>query len=720
MAEKKSTAKSAAKKYRDPEVQDMPEIIETPKKSKKTPDENAIAISKIIGEIEPIAAEETLQKAKKPVKKSTPKTKTTPKAVKKPANSQKKISITNSVSEEKSEKKTPEVNNPSSETLDLSSVAADTSSSLVVKPELNPDTDKILASATENLDTQEEDDTEEIPVNIPQPEPIREVADNTMVNPRRRRTIIQETIIEEEPEMSSAEISDILDDFYPDESEVEEIPAIPETTKSTKKPKKTPKKARKFRIFSRILAIITTLALIGIFVTVGITGIVPIKYFAVAAGVAGLFALLYLILAFRKKTAIWLLVILDLLGFITSTGSIFAYFKLDETMRFLRDNLNQSKVVSIYDVIVAKKSTYESLNDVKGKTFYSVSAFTDTEKLEKAAKEQADATVKYDDDIVTLLDSTAEDLTKIALVNDGTYEGILDANKDYGDKLKIIGTIEVEVDERSKNNANLTEEPFIIYISGIDTRSGSMPERSLSDVNILLAINPKAKRILMISIPRDYYVQLHGTTGLKDKLTHAGSLGGIDLSMSTIEDLMEIEISQYLRVNFNAVVGLIDAIGGVNVYSDVDYSFSCLTNKSCVFYPGDNPVGGDCALAFARERYAYESGDRHRGENQEQIISLVINKMTSSTTLISKYSSILNSLSGHFESSLSTEDITKLVNMQLNDMATWEIDTSNLDGKTGMDYTYSFSGQPLSVMYPDESTIEKAKTKLAEIMNGNN
>ena len=164
----------------------------------------------------------------------------------------------------------------------------------------------------------------------------------------------------------------------------------------------------------------------------------------------------------------------------------------------------------------------------------------------------------------------------VAIINSGSFESLLSIDDKLEDKVRILDTIEVKTKVDEENiNIDVTKNPFVIYLSGIDTRSNYMPARSLSDVNIILAVNPNTKNILMVHIPRDAYVQIHNTTGLKDKLTHAGTRGGIKLSMATIEDLLEIDIPYYIRVNFNAVVDLVNAIGGINIYSDVNYSFTC-------------------------------------------------------------------------------------------------------------------------------------------------
>ena len=118
--------------------------------------------------------------------------------------------------------------------------------------------------------------------------------------------------------------------------------------------------------------------------------------------------------------------------------------------------------------------------------------------------------------------------------------------EDFDDKIKIIYTFDVE----SKVESEIVEveelKPVNILISGIDTRSGKIEAKSRSDVNMIMTIDPKNHKILLTSIPRDYYVQLHGTTGLKDKLTHSG-VYSIEMTKNTLEDLFNINIDYTIK-----------------------------------------------------------------------------------------------------------------------------------------------------------------------------
>ncbi len=485
-------------------------------------------------------------------------------------------------------------------------------------------------------------------------------------------------------------------------------------------------RALPYRIISRIFAIITSAAILSLIIRVALTNTLPAKFFWPAVAIASLFGIFFLILSFRKKTHLTVLTILNIISIIITVCSIGGFFRVNELMNFLDENLNDKTEYDIYNVFVKNDSPYNSLSDLGGKTLHSISDFTNTEDLKTAVYDQTRATVAYENNVITIMENVLKDNTYIGLLSSGTYDATIDTATNTQDKkniyeenIKVIGTIKLSVQEDTHEyTSNLTKQSFIMYISGIDTRSDQMVKTSLSDVNIVMAVNPITREILLVSIPRDYYVQLHGTAGLQDKLTHAGSLGGINLSMSTIQDLLDIQFDQYLRVNFNAVVKLVNAIGGITVYSDVDYDITAWTNKSCVFHPGNNQVDGACALAFARERYAYQSGDRHRGENQEQVIEKIFQKISTDRNLINNYTNIMNALSGSFETSLTTDEITSFVKMQLEDMVPWTINSYNLDGTTGSALTYSYPTQYLSVMYPNWATVETAKLKIQDVLSG--
>ena len=263
----------------------------------------------------------------------------------------------------------------------------------------------------------------------------------------------------------------------------------------------------------------------------------------------------------------------------------------------------------------------------------------------------------------------------------------------------------------------ITKEPFVVYLSGVDTR-GELTEKARSDVNIIAAVNPKTKQVVLINTPRDYYVDLAGTNS-KDKLTHAG-LYGVQTSMDTLGNLYGVDVQHYIRINFAGFINIVDALGGVDVYSD--QAFTSVGSPGyydpTTFAEGWNHLDGKAALAFARERHAFKTGDVQRGINQMKVIDAMLNKIKSPALLMG-FSKIMDSAADCFVTSLSQNQISALVRMQLSDFAEWNIESYTVTGSSGSSTKcYSAKGQKLYVMKPDESSVAKAKEMIAAVLGG--
>ena len=263
----------------------------------------------------------------------------------------------------------------------------------------------------------------------------------------------------------------------------------------------------------------------------------------------------------------------------------------------------------------------------------------------------------------------------------------------------------------------ITKEPFVVYLSGVDNR-GELTEKARSDVNILAVVNPETKQVALINTPRDYYVDLAGTDS-KDKLTHAG-LYGVETSMATLGNLYGVNVEHYIRINFAGFISIIDAIGGVDVYSD--QAFTSVGSPGyydpTTFAEGWNHLDGKSALAFARERHAFASGDIQRGINQMKVIDAMMNKIKSPTVLMS-FSKLMDAVSDCFVTSLSQEQISALVRMQLASLSDWDIQSYAVTGTSGKSsQCYSAKGQSLYVMKPDENSVNQAKELIASVLGG--
>lgn len=274
----------------------------------------------------------------------------------------------------------------------------------------------------------------------------------------------------------------------------------------------------------------------------------------------------------------------------------------------------------------------------------------------------------------------------------------------------------------SSNNtgrSDIMDKPFTILVSGLDNKDDEITD-GRSDVNMLVTVNPKTEKILMVSIPRDYYVYVPEFQS-RDKLTHTG-MYGIDTTIDTVQYLFndEIPIDYDIRVNFLTVVKMIDAIGGVDVDSEVefdakgrDYTEADLI-RTWHFVKGENHLDGSSALAFARERYSFQDGDVQRAKNEQLVLQAIIRKMTSSKTLLTKYDDILDVLGSNIKTSLSPSDMSAAVRFQLANMPKWDMESMELqNGGDGLETVYSVSGN-VYVMYPDDQSIQEAKNAILD------
>ncbi len=335
------------------------------------------------------------------------------------------------------------------------------------------------------------------------------------------------------------------------------------------------------------------------------------------------------------------------------------------------------------------------------------------ESLEKISAElDTELAVLEYSGVEALMNALLRDRKIDAILINKSFLELLEDVEGHENDINLIREIHTyfnEEEPKVEQAPLIVDNVFSVYISGIDCY-GSISRKSRSDVNILATVNVETGQVLLVSTPRDYYIPLSISGGIPDKLTHAG-IYGIDVSKDTLSMLYETEIDYYFRVNFDGFKDIIDALGGVNVYSE--YTFS---SGKYNFVKGDNFLNGTEALSFARSRYTLVGGDRQRGKNQMAVIAGVIDKATG-PTIIMNYKSTLDSLIGAFETNMSYDAITGLIQNQINKGTKWNIVSYSVDGNGASRKPYSLSTKAY-VMVPDQSTVDKAKSLIAQVKNG--
>lgn len=371
----------------------------------------------------------------------------------------------------------------------------------------------------------------------------------------------------------------------------------------------------------------------------------------------------------------------------------------------------------LINIVVMADSPYEKINDLAGKTI-GIAEGIDKENTDKLLdeiqnKEKVDADTAGFDSVVALAEALLNGEVEAILLNEA-YRGLIeDQYGTFTNDTRILYDFEVKEElKREEKNVDVTEEAFNIYISGIDTY-GKVSTVSRSDVNMIVTVNPKTKQILMTSIPRDYYVEL-ASFGVKDKLTHAG-IYGVEESMATLEKEFGITLHYYARVNFTSLIKIVNALGGINVYNDQSFT-SYHTHD---YYPkGEMYMDGETALEFVRERYGLANGDHDRVKNQQKVLTAMLKKAMS-PSIIKNYGKLMDAVSGSFTTNMDAKEIQSLIQMQVDDMASWNFEQISVNG-TGTKSTscYSMPGQSVYVMKPDYDTVNNAIERINSVLRG--
>lgn len=483
---------------------------------------------------------------------------------------------------------------------------------------------------------------------------------------------------------------------------------------------------KKDRLPGKIISAVFFVLVFAFITLLVYTKLIPIKYLAIICGVLILLILIVYLLVrkFRHKIPFFIGIVLMLLvTTVMGLGSLYIF----KTVNTIDSITGVNTEVAQIGVYVLNEDSADSINAAADYQFGILSDLDreSTDETVNQLNSELSTTITTQEftSLTDLADAIIRGKVEAIILNQAYLDVIdeMDGYDKFSSMLREITTKHVEtVIERTEpqlvvdpnGNTKTDDIVFTLYISGIDTR-GAMTAKSRSDVNIIATVNTKTRQILLVSTPRDYFVPLSISNGAPDKLTHAG-IYGVNVCMDTLGMLYEEDINYYFRLNFAGFVNIIDALGGITINSDYDFDSKNVTGYH--FNQGTNFVNGEQALAFARERYAFQEGDRQRGRNQLAVIEGVINKALS-PELLKNYTSVLEGVEGSFETNVPYDMLASLVRKQLNEGGNWNIVSYSVDGTGDTQKPYSMS-QKAYVMVPDYSTVDKAKEMMNKVRNG--
>ena len=469
------------------------------------------------------------------------------------------------------------------------------------------------------------------------------------------------------------------------------------------------KKNKSKMSFMKYLSIFLLIVSVLILVLVYFINVLPIDYFIVLLVLVLLIDLVVIKLLLCK--GIIRNVIGVLLSIILIIFMVFGITYELNTIDFLKQLGFNTYKEENFNILVLNDSEYNSLKDLNSKIIghldnnYHVGLDKTIKKIEKEINFDSKILV----DINEIVDSLINGEVDAIILEDAQISMLKEDNNNLFDKFKILEIFNIETEiKNEKENIDVINDLYNILITGVDTY-GNITKVSRSDVNMVISINPKDNKILLTSIPRDYYVYLSNFSSY-DKLTHAG-IYGIETSIMAIEDLLDINIDYYIKVNFTTLIDIVDLLDGIQVTSK--YEFTSIDGYH--YNKGINYLNGEEALSFARERKAFSDGDRVRIENQQLVLKSIINKLLSSK-IITNYNDLLKALNNKFLTNMKDEELTKLIKWQIDGMYNWDILNISLNGTDSYQYTYSYQKQLLYVMLPDEESVNTAKEKINSIM----
>ncbi|MGI6546072.1 MAG: LCP family protein [Fastidiosipilaceae bacterium] len=504
-------------------------------------------------------------------------------------------------------------------------------------------------------------------------------------------------------------------EFPPDR---ERQPTVRKSEKIVAVKPKRGKPAVVTRVFSWLFALVLLALSAGVCYLLLRYGVFPQFHRSIVIGVIVLVNLIVWILLIagqskkaRVRTAIALSLVFSI---IMGAFGYYLYFGVNAL-----DAINENKNLrsTSLSLVVMTDSPYQAPADVIDKTIHAPLR-TDSEVIDAYATSlNSRFNIQLPFTNVSSYHEAVDNLysggCEAIVFKNAMLSNVLDTHPNFSTETRVIDewSIEKKVQDVAKP-VDTSKKGFNVYISGIDTY-GPISSVSNSDVNIIMTINPDSNQLLLTSVPRDTYLPIAGGGGgHNDKLTHAG-IYGVESSIQTLEDFLDIDINYYARVNFTSLITIVDQIGGIDVENPVSFNTDYYN-----FPAGTVHMNGEQALAFSRERHNLAGGDFDRGRNQERVI-LAIFKQINQPEFLLNYRDVLNSVEGSVQTNMPTEDMVKLVNQMIVDRSPWTTEMIDVKGtgKPGLN-SYLIPGREIYMMeaYPD--SVAEVKDKILKTLQG--
>lgn len=247
----------------------------------------------------------------------------------------------------------------------------------------------------------------------------------------------------------------------------------------------------------------------------------------------------------------------------------------------------------------------------------------------------------------------------------GTAAYLFKAYSDIGSTAESIYT-SVNVNEMREEEIEVetATQPISFLLLGADTGTAEeeRTETGRSDTIIVCTVNPNTKTTTLLSIPRDSFAEIVGYSDVYDyygdyydKMNHAYAFGGTEMSINTVQQFLNVPIDYYVEVNFDGLVDIVDAVGGIEITSPLTFDF-----YGPQFIEGQTQtLTGYDALQFSRMRKQDPEGDLGRQKRQQMVIKAILDKVLTMGTVVN-YKNILATLEDNVQLNMSLDEIVSI------------------------------------------------------------
>lgn len=456
-----------------------------------------------------------------------------------------------------------------------------------------------------------------------------------------------------------------------------------------------------------VLSIISIICLIIFLYLLFSVNILSVKVLALIILSLLIINILGIILINLKKKMIGIIImIISIL--LSGIGSYYLY----HTNVFLNETFSkEKKETTTYYIVTSKENKYNKKSDIKGSVYYYRNS-ANIKGVLKKVKENLNVKTSAYDDVTSMINDVINQKIDFMLIDKISYHAVLNLKgKIENEKMKVVYKFKVE---KTIRNQSKVKEAFNIYIRGLDSDG-------LIDYNAIATVNTRTHEILLTSIPRDYYMEIYGTNGKKDSLSHM-FIYPEGTSKRSLEQFFEITLDYSVNITPEGVVDVVDRIGGITYCSDQSFDAYIVALNSTdkrrhgplYIKEGCQQLDGMKTYAVAHERNSFIGRDRMRQKNCQKIIIAIFEKLKSTNSFIN-YREILDSISNLYSTDIPRKVITKVAQDTI-DGVEWRFITQSVDGSDDWDADIALLNDKGYAMIPNETDVINASKKINELL----